>query len=156
VQSLKSEFDRREVSIVVISFAEPQRLAPYQKHHQWPFVMLGDPKRIAYQAFALERLSWLRVFSPSTLRLYFRLLREGKKLRSYGKDDVYQSGGDFLIDREGNILFAHHSRDPADRPAAEQLLRIIDRRALTNSSVTSSGEESQSGPKASPEHKVHK
>jgi peroxiredoxin len=142
VKSLKSEFDRREAAIIVISFAEPQRLAPYQKHHQWPFVMLGDPKRIAYQAFALKRLSWLRVFSPSTLRLYFRLLREGKKLQSYGKDDYYQAGGDFLIDRNGNILFAHRSRDPADRPAPEQLLRAIDRTAFNSRSVISCGEES--------------
>ena len=42
--------------IVVISFAEPERLAPYQEHHHWPFVMLADPKRIAYQAFALKPL----------------------------------------------------------------------------------------------------
>jgi peroxiredoxin len=142
VKSLKSEFDRRGVVIIVISFAEPKRLAPYQKHHQWPFVMLADPKRIAYRAFALKRLSWLRVFSPSTLRLYFRLLREGKKLQSYGKDDYYQAGGDFLIDRDGNILFAHRSQDPADRPRPEQLLKAIDHTALSTSSAISSGDES--------------
>jgi peroxiredoxin len=142
VKSLKSEFDRRGVAIIVISFAAPERLLPYQKHHQWPFVVLADPKRIAYQAFTLKRLSWLRVFSPSTLRLYFRLLREGKKLQSYGKDDYYQAGGDFLIDRDGNILFAHRSRDPADRPPLEQLLRAIDRTVLNPNSVISSGEES--------------
>jgi peroxiredoxin len=142
VKSLKSEFDRRGVAIVVISFAEPERLAPYQKYHQWPFVMLADPKRIAYQAFALKRLSLFRVFSPSTLRLYFRLLREGKKLQSYGKDDYYQAGGDFLIDRDGNILFARRSQDPADRPPVEKLLQAIDRTALSTSSAISSGEES--------------
>jgi peroxiredoxin len=127
VQSVKSEFDLRGVAIIVVSFAEPERLAPYQEHHHWPFVVLADPKRIAYQAFALKRLSWFRVFSPSTLRLYFRLLREGKKFQNYGKDDYYQAGGDFLIDHEGNILFAHRSRDPADRPPIEKLLEAIDR-----------------------------
>jgi peroxiredoxin len=127
VKSAKSEFDRRGVTIVVISFAAPERLLPYQKHHQWPFVILTDPKRRAYQAFALQRLSLLRVFSPATLRLYFRLLREGKKLQNYGQDDYYQAGGDFLIDRKGGILFAHRSQDPADRPAVSTLLGEIDR-----------------------------
>jgi peroxiredoxin len=141
VKSLKDEFDRRGVAIVVISFAEPERLAPYQEHHHWPFVMLADPKRIAYQAFALKRLSWFRVFSPSTLWLYLRLLREGKKLQSYGKDDYYQAGGDFLIDREGNILFAHRSQDPADRPSIEKLLEAIDRTASRTSPVNSPGKE---------------
>jgi hypothetical protein len=61
------------------------------------------------------------------LRLYFRLLCEGKKFQNYGKDDYYQAGGDFLIDHEGNILFAHRSQNPADRPPIEKLLEAIDR-----------------------------
>lgn len=134
MKSAQSEFDRRGVAIIIISFAQPQKLAPYQEHHRWPFVILADPKRIAYQAFALKRLSLLRVFSPSTVRLYFRLLREGKKFQNYGKDDYYQAGGDFLIDRAGNILFAHRSQDPADRPPVEKLFEAIDRvRSVTNS-----------------------
>lgn len=137
MRSVKSEFDRRGVAIVIISFATPGPLLPYQKSHQWPFVILADPKRIAYQAFALRRLSWFRVFSLSTLKLYFRLLREGKKLQSYGKDDYYQTGGDFLIDREGNVLFAHRSQDPADRPRPKKLLEAIDRATSGTHSVNS-------------------
>jgi len=129
VKSAKSEFDRRGVAIVVISFAQPEQLLPYQKHHHWPFVILADPKRIAYQAFGLKRLSLLRVFSPSTLMLYVRLLREGKRFQNYGKEDYYQAGGDFLVDRDGNILFAHRSQDPADRPDLGKLLEAFDRTA---------------------------
>jgi len=128
VKATKDQFEARGVSIIVISFAEPQRLAQYQEHHQWPFVILADPKRTAYDAFALKRLSWLQVFSPATLKLYWRLLREGKQREDYGKDDIYQSGGDFLIDRDGNVLFSHRSQDPADRPTAAELLEIIDRK----------------------------
>ena len=40
----------------------------------------------------------------------------------YGKEDIQQAGGDFLVDRGGNILFAHRSRDPSDRPTPEKLL----------------------------------
>lgn len=91
--------------------------------------MLADPKRIAYDAFALKRLSWFQIFSPATLKLYWRLLRGGSKREDYGKDDIYQGGGDFLIDGDGTILFAHRSREPADRPAALKLLEIIDRKS---------------------------
>ena len=61
--------------------------------------------------------------------LYVRLLREGKKSQNYGKDDYYQAGGDFLVNREGHVLFAHRSRDPADRPALEKLFKMIDHTA---------------------------
>ncbi len=88
--------------------------------------MLADPERKAYEAFALKRLSWFQVFSPAALKLYWKLLRSGMKQERYEGDDIYQSGGDFLIDRKGNILFAHRSQDPADRPAVARLLMAID------------------------------
>lgn len=126
MQSSKSEFDRRGVAIAVVSFAEPATLVHYQEHHRWPFAIFADPKRDAYREFALKRLSWLRVFSPDTLKLYWKLFREGMKREDYGRDDIYQAGGDFLLDLEGNLLFAHRSQDPADRPAAAKLLEAID------------------------------
>jgi peroxiredoxin len=127
VTSAKAEFDRRGISIIVISFAEPATLVRYQEYHRWPFAVLADPDRVAYGAFTLKRLSLWRLFSPSTLRLYFTLLREGKRLRHYGKEDYHQSGGDFLIDGDGNILFAHRSQEPSDRPPLTRLLQEIDR-----------------------------
>ena len=122
----QAQFDRRGVKVAVISFAEPSKLVRYQEHHRWPFIMLADPERQVYQAFALKRLSWFQVFSPAALKLYWKLLRGGMKLERYDGEDIYQSGGDFLIDRDGNILFAHRSQDPADRPALVQMLDAID------------------------------
>lgn len=127
VSSHKAEFDRRAVKIVVVSFAEPEKLAGYQKHHRWPFTILADPERKAYQTLALKRLSWFRVFSPATLKLYLKLMREGRARENYGQEDIYQAGGDFLLDRAGNIFFAHRSQNPADRPTAQKLLDEIDR-----------------------------
>jgi len=126
VRQQHTEFDRRGVVISVVSFAEPGRLVRYQEHHQWPFTMLADPERQTYQAFALKRLSWFQVFAPAALKLYWKLLRGGMKPEHYEGDDIYQSGGDFLIDRNGNILFAHRSQDPADRPSVIELLQAID------------------------------
>ena len=89
--------------------------------------MLADPERKAYQSFALKRLSWFQVFSPAALKLYWKLLRGGMKQERFQGEDIYQSGGDFLLDREGNVLFAHRSQNPADRPAVARLLMAIDR-----------------------------
>jgi peroxiredoxin len=127
VKEFKSEFDRRGVSVVVVSFAEPAGLVHYQELHRWPFAIFTDPERKAYRTFDLQRLSLFRVFSPATLKRYLQLLFKGMKQEPYGGEDIYQSGGDFLLDREGNILFAHRSQDPADRPAPAKLLEVIDR-----------------------------
>jgi peroxiredoxin len=136
VRSHKAEFDRRGVAIAIVSFAEPAKLLHYQEEQRWPFTMLADPQRVAYRMFGLKRLSWFHVFSAATLKLYVKLLREGwKRKRDYGGGDIYQGGGDFLLDAQGNILFAHRSRDPADRPSPEKLLRELDRLEPGNDAV---------------------
>lgn len=106
-------------------------LVRYQEHQQWRFPILADPERKAYHAFGLERLSWHRVFSLATLKLYLKLFRKGLVRQDYGENDVYQAGGDFLIDRSGNILFAHRGAEPADRPSMSTLLKAIDRSPAT-------------------------
>ena len=111
---------------MVVSFAEPAMLGLYHEQHHWPFTVLADPQRKAYHAFGLGRLAWHRVFSLATLRLYLKLFRKGLARRDYGETDIYQAGGDFLIDRNGSILFAHRSVDPADRPSVATLLKAID------------------------------
>ena len=102
-------------------------LVRYQEHHQWSFPIYADPERTAYHVFGLERLSWQRVFSLATLKLYLKLFRKGLKRQDYGESDIYQAGGDFLIDPNGKILFAHRSEEPADRPSVSTLLKVIDR-----------------------------
>lgn len=122
MRSARQELEKQGAAVVVVSFAEPERLAHYQRIHRWPFILLADPNREAYYHFGLKRLPWYRVFSLPTLKLYAHLLRRGRKLESYGRDDYFQAGGDFLLDREGRLLFAYHSHDPADRPGVDLLL----------------------------------
>lgn len=124
---MKGQFAEQGVAIVVISFAQPARLIYYQQMQKWPFTLLADPDRKAYNYFGLRRLPWYRVFSVSTLKLYWKLLGEGRKFQNYGKDDYFQAGGDFLLDDAGKIFFAHHSHDPSDRPAAARLLEEVRR-----------------------------
>ena len=127
--------DRRNVRIVVVAFSEPALLMRYQEHHQWPFTFLADPERAAYRAFGLERLSWYRVFSPATFKLYVKLFRKGLVRQDYGKSDIYQAGGDFVIGGDGVVFFAHRSQDPADRPSVSALLKAIDKSLIAASPV---------------------
>ncbi|HEX7231488.1 MAG TPA: peroxiredoxin-like family protein [Candidatus Binatia bacterium] len=126
VSDNKSEFDRRGIRILAVSFVEPSKLAEYQERHPWPFPVLADPERKAYQTFALPRFNVWRVFSPSTVKLYRQLIRRGMKRDRYDGADIFQSGGDFLLNRDGKILYAHRSKDPADRPTVGTLLQQID------------------------------
>src|ERR1041384_8180305 len=44
----KAEFDRRGISVAVISFAKPPVVARYQQEMKWPFPIFADPTRSTY------------------------------------------------------------------------------------------------------------
>lgn len=111
------------VSALVVSQAKPAVLATFLRRHPQPVPVVCDPDRAGYRAFGLERTSWLSFFRPSVMWGYLRLIVRGGKVRvPYPDEDVLQLGGDFLLDREGRVVFAHPSRTATDRPGIDTLL----------------------------------
>uniref|UniRef100_A0A8C5DSB2 Uncharacterized protein n=3 Tax=Gouania willdenowi TaxID=441366 RepID=A0A8C5DSB2_GOUWI len=45
-------------------------------------------------------------------------------------EDIYQMGGDFLLDEEGNVILSHPSQTPLDRLSVDHILRATDSVAL--------------------------
>ena len=91
---------------------------------QTDFQFLFDHEKKAYQVYGLER-SLLRSWSPKIWLEYAKLLSQGRKWRGI-QGDSCQLGGDFIIDRSGIIRMAYRSYDPADRPAVDQILEVLD------------------------------
>jgi alkyl-hydroperoxide reductase/thiol specific antioxidant family protein len=112
--------------VLVISFSPPDRLIEYGERNPLPFPVLSDPDRQAYHSFALERATWGRMIRPGALCRFLKLLLRGWWPWSPGKnDDLLQMGGDFILDADRRLLFAHRSAEPTDRPRAEKLLQIL-------------------------------
>lgn len=110
--------------MVVLTFVPPERLSRYQQAP--PFLTLADPERTAYRAFGLGRGSWWRVTGWRTLLGYFRLLLRGRLPRlPVPGDDVLQLGGDFVLDRDNRLRYSHSSRDPSDRPSADEVVQAV-------------------------------
>ncbi len=87
-------------------------------------MFLLDPERETYQTYGLGR-SLLRSWGPKTIWRYIQLLLAGRKWKGIQGDST-QLGGDFLIDKNGNIQLAYRSNDPTDRPTTENILNIIE------------------------------
>lgn len=91
-----------------------------------PFPVVGDPGRLAYRAFGLERTSWLTFFHPGVIWRYLKLMIGGGRVRRpYDGEDVRQLGGDFLLDRGGETVWSFTSADPTVRPAVADVLRAL-------------------------------
>jgi len=70
-----------DVEIAVVTFAAPSQLANYREHVAVPFLILADPERRVYAQFAIRRGALRNIWTLGTVRLYVRLLRQGRELR---------------------------------------------------------------------------
>lgn len=124
MRNYQSEFEKLNTRVFIISFGAFPAVQQWMKENANDFTILLDRERTVYPAYGLER-SKLRSKSPRTLWLYFTRWLQGQKFHdSYG-DDTSQLGGDFIIDRQGNLRFAYPSHDPIDRPSVEKLLAVL-------------------------------
>lgn len=123
MDAARGEFAARGCSVLVVCQAKPDVLTRYLERQKWHVPVVSDPDRAVYRAFGLERTGWLTFFRPGVLWKYLRGLLNGYALKApYAGEDVLQLGGDFLLDRNGDVVFAYRSADPTDRPTVGALL----------------------------------
>ena len=88
--------------VVVITFTDaPARLAAFRQHLGLDVAdvpVLADTDRALYRLLGAGRGSLRQVWSPGTLAMYARLIRQGRRLRR-PEEDTRQLGADAVIDR---------------------------------------------------------
>lgn len=121
----QDDFDRLNVKVVVVTFEKDFLARRYAEDTllQWPILI--DTTRDVYRAYGMLKASWWDVWGVKTWLAYIRELLKGKKpLKSGG--DLYQRGGDVIVDPGGIVRLHHVGRGPADRPTVGQIMQVID------------------------------
>lgn len=120
------EIRRLGGEVLVVSFAQPAFLALYERDQALPFVLVADPSLTAYHALGLERATWRELLRAGVLWRYLRLMLRGWAPQRGNKgEDVLQLGGDFVLDQQRRLVYAHRSAEPTDRPPIAELLRAV-------------------------------
>jgi alkyl-hydroperoxide reductase/thiol specific antioxidant family protein len=114
-----------DAAIVVVTFAAPDRLAAYRDHLGVPFMILADADRELYDLLGAGRGANRQVWSLGTLRMYARLLRQGRRLRR-PTEDIHQLGADAVIGRDGALRYLSLPKTPDARPAIDELIEALD------------------------------
>jgi hypothetical protein len=126
VDAARDDLAAAGCSVLVITQAKPEQLTRYAARYGWRVPLVADPERVAYRAFGLERTSWLTFFRPRVLWGYLRGMLRGYGLRApYAGEDVLQLGGDYVLDRDRCVVFAHPSANPTDRPRVPTILAAL-------------------------------
>lgn len=126
MEACYAEIRRLGGEVLAVSFSPPERVATFLKMQPLPFPALADPTLTAYHDFELGRTSWSGLLGPRIVgRFATMMLRGWLPRKPAAEDDIYQLGGDFVLDRNRRLTFAHRSADPTDRPALADLLRAV-------------------------------
>ncbi|CAK6983798.1 selenoprotein L [Scomber scombrus] len=89
------------------------------------FDLLLDPQRKVYRSFGLGS-SYSKVMRFNILLQYSEYGaadRDFPDIPSHLLEDIYQMGGNFLLDEGGKVLFSHPCKNPLDRPALSDILQ---------------------------------
>jgi len=118
-----TDFESLGVDVKVVTFDSPEMGQQYAKGKdlQWP--LLHDEDRELYQAYGFGKAKLTTLLAPVAVFKYVLQILSGHVGPS-GKD-IYQMGGNVLIDPDGIVRMHHASAGPHDRPTAEDILALI-------------------------------
>ena len=120
-----AEFESLGVDVKVVTFDSPEMGKKYVKGKNMSWPMLHDEDRKLYQAYGFERAKLSKLIGPIAVFKYVLQILSGHS-GAPGKD-IYQLGGNVLVDPDGIVRMHHASEGPHDRPAAKDILSLIGR-----------------------------
>jgi len=120
----EDELNRLNVNVVVVTFENDFLARCYIEDTALTWPILIDSTRELYKGYGMLAASFWDIWGIKTWRVYFRELLKGNKPKK-SDGDIYQRGGDVIVDPDGIVRLHHIGNGPADRPSVEQILKVI-------------------------------
>lgn len=126
LKAKQAEIDALGLKVAAVTFESPEKAKSYAdelKLAPWP--LLVDAERKTYDAYGMVKGSWWQILQPRNWVSYGQLFFQGyaPRIPSPGTD-VFQLGGDVLIDPQGMIRL-HDCSEPAARLPEEKFLEVV-------------------------------
>lgn len=118
-------FEAQSVRVLIISFSVLEGAQIWLEQTGCKFPMLLDQQRTIYRSFGLSS-SYSKVMRFRCLLTYSEYGAVDRDLPDIPPrllEDLYQMGGDFLIDESGKVILCHACKTPLDRPSVEDILK---------------------------------
>ncbi len=119
----KVQFDELNIQIVIITFTGGYWADNWLKDTGVDFPLLVDEANELYDRYGLKHSFW-KTWQPKVLLDYAKRLLKGQSIKQ-SSGDLYQMGGNFIVDTDGIVRLAYRSDDPTDRPSVDDMLRVL-------------------------------
>lgn len=128
LEAKQALLEARSVRVLIISFSVLEGAQIWLEQTGCKFPMLLDQQRNIYRSFGLGS-SYSKVMRFRCLLTYSEygaVDRDFPDIPSRLQEDLYQMGGDFLVDETGKVILCHPCKTPLDRPSVEDILKAAD------------------------------
>lgn len=122
----------RSVKVLVVAFGSVEGAQMWFEQTGCNYNMVLDPQRTVYRSFGLGS-SYAQVMKFGCLLQYGEygaVDRDFPDVPPRLLEDIYQMGGDFLLDDAGKVLLCHPCKTPFDRPTVNDILQAAERAKL--------------------------
>lgn len=113
--------------VLVVSYGSLEGAEFWLTQTGYEFDMVFDPERKVYQAFSLGS-SFAKVMKFSNMLRYSEYhvtKRSFPQVPPQFIEDLFQMGGDFVLDERGTVVFSYQCQSPVDRPSTEYILAAL-------------------------------
>lgn len=114
--------------VLVVSFGSVEGAQLWLEQTGCTFNIVLDQQRKIYRSFGLGS-SYAKVMRFGCLLQYGEygaVDRDFPDIPPRLLEDIYQMGGDFLLDDTGKVLLPHPCKTPLDRPTVSHILQAVD------------------------------
>jgi len=113
-------------AVLLVAYDEPTQLAAKMLHDvELPYPLLLDRAKQAYAQWGMGRTGLTgAMLSPALNWRYLKLLVRGERFLGFAPD-MFQLGGDFVVDPGGTMTFARRMRNNGDRAGTATLLEKL-------------------------------
>ncbi len=117
-----------EVKIFAFTFENLERARIFAQGKRLSIPLILDPKREVYDFYGLKKGSFRQIWTPAGIARFFRAFfqRDFFQKELGPSDDIYQLGGDVLLDSKGRCHWIWRSANPEDRPRISQIMEVIE------------------------------
>ena len=121
----RPELDAMGAEVLLVAYQDQSRvMSQLLRDMQLPFKLLLDQGTSAYARWGMGEASWTYALRPQLYLRFLKLWLGGA--RTLGTSpEPNRLGGDFVVDREGRLVFAHRQKGFEDRPAISTLLSAL-------------------------------
>jgi peroxiredoxin len=122
VHGVRDQIEAKGAQLVFVGNGAPHMAKAFQEDYGITSQLFTDPSLAAYRALGLRKTGKILKALAAAPRAMMAGFFQGKT-----QGDAMQIGGVFVVDKRGDVVFAHKSDAAGDHPSTDAILAALER-----------------------------